>query len=1476
MASISKIRYTNVIYENGGKRYNDEIFTCAGHNTAILLENGGGKTVFIQAALQAVLPHTDLGERKAKETFVLDGEAAHIAIEWIISDKPRRYGLTAVTLYLQNNELRSYKYAYEYGVEDKNTIETLPFTREEAPGQFRAATRVEMNSYYQEMSKAFLEAQSFATTKEFHQYIEAHFKIIPEEWRSITVINGGEGSVEAFFDGCKTTADLVDKLLLPTVEQGLVGKGSEEFANTFESQREHFNKHKQLERSIKESEKIKAQIEAYVSHYSAYHQKVKEYEVKKSEAKGIWQFIETREQQTRENLFSFDAERKSINQQKEALAKEAAWIEVSKALDELKGLEKQYETDYLAYKALKDKQGEKEQRRHLLKLSRFQNNLKEAEAKMKFYEQQLAVLDEDTEVEDLKEALEENSSQIKGYFEASLEKIKREKQHSEREKERYEEEEKQKRQESKQQRQVLESLRGSLSKSAGKVEHQQKQMNQIKLQLMAELGHEDLESQVKKWEERLEAIEDHKLTLKQQQRNLEQQLKEGQNKLEQQTEKRMELLKENSQVSIKLEQVEAMQGKVLKEVQTNLSGFENLSSLYLKPQQVMETLTHQIEKLTREKEEALLMERRQAQFLENYGSHDFFTAEPLLEAWVEKWASQFERLQTGTAFIAGVTSPELKAELQKQPKWLQRVVVSDEGEAKLLALLEENRHLMTYPIGVVTLSKANKLVETPSAAENGIVYPITWTQYMQPAHFEEHKNEAAKALEETVAFRQQKEKDLRKADQLLEKVTGFFESYPHEAYAALRENEAQLKNQMAKLEREVEEGKTKLALLEKENKLSQETQRKEAEEKVRLQAYLEKTMQYVEMKKESEQEESKMQVLQADISQKETVLDGIEREMRDLFEAVEEAKEDLSLLRSSELRLREDPLYKEVKEERASTPREDLVYLRSQREQLKESLSNKQRGRSELEALYKQNQKIYEESAENFRQEQAESETKGLEIPEYREEFVVELERLTEELKGLKQQLEALDGAVKQAKTDFDKKEQSYQSKKAEFEAMYEVLEPFTGDYAYALERLANRENTLNEKEKYLLKQISGLEKELKVILELKQQMDKKDELYGYCAPSIEASPLEEAVQQECQHDLKLRMVVGEILETLEQLKEALEKGKKGIEEQKSDFKWFCQREISDSKLRNMAVQGMMQKENYEELVSWTDSMVERINHTLTILERDLVDQDQQISQFMIHLYAYLRTVVTELAEIPKKTRVNTEEGWKMVYEFVIPTWQEESGKEKIRDHIYSLLDDIAGQSFLDETGKEDVGKIKKYIKEQFKLRTLLKVVMGNEAIRVRCRKVSNVSDISVQKYSWETSNKWSGGEKWSKNMALYLGILNYLAEKKQNIQGEEQKVSRVVILDNPFGKASSGHVLEPVFFIAKQLGFQIIALTAHSEGDFIRRYFPIVYSCKLRSTLDQRTSIFTKEQEIKKAYFVDHDPVALSILGSNQLGLFS
>lgn len=127
----------------------------------------------------------------------------------------------------------------------------------------------------------------------------------------------------------------------------------------------------------------------------------------------------------------------------------------------------------------------------------------------------------------------------------------------------------------------------------------------------------------------------------------------------------------------------------------------------------------------------------------------------------------------------------------------------------------------------------------------------------------------------------------------------------------------------------------------------------------------------------------------------------------------------------------------------------------------------------------------------------------------------------------------------------------------------------------------------------------------------------------------------------------------------------------------------------------------------------------------------------------------------------------------------------------------------------------------------------------------------------------------------WSKNMALFLGCLNYLSEKRCHLRRAKYN-TRVVIADNPFGKASSDHVLSPVFFIAKQLGFQILALTAHQEGCFIRKYFPVVYSCRFAEMANKKGKVLVPDKEIKTAFFEEHYPESLARLDEyEQLGLF-
>jgi len=128
-----------------------------------------------------------------------------------------------------------------------------------------------------------------------------------------------------------------------------------------------------------------------------------------------------------------------------------------------------------------------------------------------------------------------------------------------------------------------------------------------------------------------------------------------------------------------------------------------------------------------------------------------------------------------------------------------------------------------------------------------------------------------------------------------------------------------------------------------------------------------------------------------------------------------------------------------------------------------------------------------------------------------------------------------------------------------------------------------------------------------------------------------------------------------------------------------------------------------------------------------------------------------------------------------------------------------------------------------------------------------------------------------------SKNMTLYLGIQNYLVEKR-HVEHVKNKVSRTVLLNNPFGAASSNHVLEAVFIISEQLGYQLIAVTAHTEGKFLSDYYPIVYSCKLRSSSNNKTQIMSKEKEINYAFLKDHSPASIIRLDEEekrQLDLF-
>ena len=88
-------------------------------------------------------------------------------------------------------------------------------------------------------------------------------------------------------------------------------------------------------------------------------------------------------------------------------------------------------------------------------------------------------------------------------------------------------------------------------------------------------------------------------------------------------------------------------------------------------------------------------------------------------------------------------------------------------------------------------------------------------------------------------------------------------------------------------------------------------------------------------------------------------------------------------------------------------------------------------------------------------------------------------------------------------------------------------------------------------------------------------------------------------------------------------------------------------------------------------------------------------------------------------------------------------------------------------------------------------------------------------------------------------------------------------------IVDDP-------RAFRPSPVIAKELGFQLIALTAHEDGNFIRKYFPVVYSCRFANIAGHKGKVLQPEMEIKTAAFEELKPENKARLDDyEEMGLF-
>ena len=453
-------------------------------------------------------------------------------------------------------------------------------------------------------------------------------------------------------------------------------------------------------------------------------------------------------------------------------------------------------------------------------------------------------------------------------------------------------------------------------------------------------------------------------------------------------------------------------------------------------------------------------------------------------------------------------------------------------------------------------------------------------------------------------------------------------------------------------------------------------------------------------------------------------------------------------------------------------------------------------------------------------------------------------------------------------KTDYDSHKGKYKGQKEEFDKKhskdYDVIYKWQEELSKVKVDLQKERKDLSSKLKYIEDQISRILKSLEDTKKAKDLLDKKNEAFNYLSDNTSiSSHIEEEKLDVLYQKLKY---INKIVKDLEYAKKKLSKAQEDKEKEEKKFDTFCRHSISNIKLQNLTLKGIENLKNYEDLSKWESNLHNRIMKTKIIAEDDIKTHAEELELFINFIHSYVKEVADALGEIHRKTRIKIDDKWKDVYTIKVPEWDSLRGKEDIQNHILWIIEQLDSGKYPEEIHRREIEK-------WLSVKQLLAVVTQNSKIIIKCRKLTNQNTLASLNSSWEASNKWSGGERWSKNMILFLGLLNFLAEKTGHVI-ENQKRNRSVILDNPFGQASSDHVLRPVFFVAEQLGFQIITLTALAEGSFIRQYFPVVYSCRLRTATDG-TQVMSKEQEIQRALFKDDElPIVGRLETKEQISL--
>lgn len=268
MPKLSKFRTTNIVLDEGIKTIPDALWDFNEAHTLMLLENGGGKTTMISLILQTVIPNTRIGKRHISESIARNSNG-YVATEWAL-DGGKGYLVTGFAFKRANtknvevesgNAFEYYTFVYRRSEDDEDLkIDNLPF-KYKMQGRSMVTTYSEFEKTLREDNRIKVFKGESSQTRNYRKELERH-GIHEAEWKNIADISSGESTkgVEDYFAKVDTSEKILKGKFIPIAEDILYPERSEK--NQVE------DKFLAFQETISAISKLKSDIELYKEVYA--------------------------------------------------------------------------------------------------------------------------------------------------------------------------------------------------------------------------------------------------------------------------------------------------------------------------------------------------------------------------------------------------------------------------------------------------------------------------------------------------------------------------------------------------------------------------------------------------------------------------------------------------------------------------------------------------------------------------------------------------------------------------------------------------------------------------------------------------------------------------------------------------------------------------------------------------------------------------------------------------------------------------------------------------------------------------------------------------------------------------------------------------------------------------------------------------------------------------------------------------------